>query len=741
MINENWFTKNKSTIKQVIAQAERVKAAEKLAKEKEKPKKKETKPRSIKERAAIIIDKGPDRWLTTTLFENPEPEQSRASQQRAIDNSRLSAQNQRSLDLGDHETALQGLQSFITNHGAKARGSGLLANATKMLNTLNGPNRNQLLDTMGYTQEYERRIKDEWDSLSQINNITDGRRFLEEGLGYQKNASGLYVPGQIGLGMRERHSMPLDNRNKGYRGLQFRSLLRLLDPEVQERLRNGNLTEIQKRSITNPQLSSDAWNIAGELQKEMSPGLLSTWDKLGGPDSMRLALNPNIPVEWLLSGDSPTGLTNIDMLRTADPEAYEQQFGTRADRRRGQFQLAKTLITGGKDQLLDLPDFLSEATGVVDHSEGRSQDNTDGIPKEAPIKQLLTANDVNWAKADSPDEQGNKDTIPGLIRRAESFQDGSIGGLRNVDGSDEDQLKLLWLANRLLGVDLNRTEEEPVISPTSLAQVADMDNDMVKRLVDKDNLNIRNLSMYYPRLSHGPYDQNSWSGAMGTGNRREYYPILDGVRRPLIASAFMNPEIQQNIADKRSELSAAFNGDEDKIEKGMKKFINQLISLRIQMPLQSAASTWTTGLSSTDEWIDRLKTITDDAMIGLPQDEESAQRILKARDESLKNYKDDIRSKGFMKIPRVSDDWLVDNLGSNPVVNMGFSNYGRSKLPEDFLNDHFDPAMLSGQIPVPFGTGTTPAKLRDRPFVGGSLLFDVAADKFSESLTTSDNLL
>lgn len=75
MMSENWFTKNRSTIRQVIAQAERVKAAEKLAKEKEKPKKKESKPRSIKERAAIVIDKGPDKWLTGTLSnllaENP----------------------------------------------------------------------------------------------------------------------------------------------------------------------------------------------------------------------------------------------------------------------------------------------------------------------------------------------------------------------------------------------------------------------------------------------------------------------------------------------------------------------------------------------------------------------------------------------------------------------------------------------------------------------------------------------
>ena len=642
----------------------------------------------------------------------------------------------RDYDAGDRDTMLSRLQSFIEKRGGK-RGGGYVKAAQQMLDTLNGPNRNQLLDTLGYSQQYDRGIDENWGELSQINNIDDARKLLEQGWGFERGSNGLYVPGRILPGMRERHSMPLDNKNKGYRGLQYRSLLRLLDPELQEILNSGDIQGMQARSIVNPQLGSSAWGIAGELMKEMDPKLIRTHANLGGPAAMRQALNPKMPVEWLTTDGEATGLTNIDMLQQLEPDLYEAQFDERPDERRAQFQLAKALMTGSQDQMLLQPDFLSGLTGVVDHSEGRSQANTDGIKKESPLKQLMTANDVNWAKADSPDEEGNKDTIPGLVRRAQSFQNGTINPIgRGIDPEDQQQVEMLWLANRLMGADLNREEKKEFVRPSSVEEVANLDADGIKEMVDKNQLNIRNLSMYYPRREHGRYDQNSWSGAMNRkgGGNRGYYGGLDGLRKSLISGALFNPKMQEQMATKRQELERDFKGDEAKVDEGMKKFERQLMALNYQMPLQAGASTWTTGLSDKDQWLSYLGDLGENALSGLDIDTPILDQLKRDRDSSLEQYGKDITDYGYDDIPRVSDEWLEENKSSNPVVNMGFSNYGRSKLPSRFLSEIFDPAVMSGEIQTPFGRGTSKTAMRNRPFVGGKLLFDVDDNNYSEAL-------
>jgi hypothetical protein len=489
----------------------------------------------------------------------------------------------------------------------------------------------------------------------------------------------------------------------------------------------------------------------------LDPSMAKSLNDLGGANALHQAFDPKVPVRNTKVDGVLTGKTNIDDLRNKDYEEYKEQFSDSSGRGRGVFNLMRILQQGGRDGITMLPGFLDGRTGTIDHLRGRGQREAGDNPiiKDSPLNTILTSNDVNWFKADNAmkgekgnvydndnnpvlDEDGNpvekaiKDSLEGLVDGVGKFQDGSvmkffIDKAKKIKDDDERQqfvqenMSKLWLANRVSGQDLVETIFDPR-KPQSIDELTDPEkysNKNVKDILDKQAMNVRSLGMYFPRIAHPEKsNENAWSGSLGVNgsHQRQYGEGLDGWRRPQIALAHFGPKITEKIADRKAQIDGK-DWDDEKKAKELIAFSRQLYDFYIGSPQRARSMAWTTGLAGTDEYMEQMNGMTESALGGLDATEPQLRSLRQGSKKALDLYHDEIKNKGLSKIPRVSDEWLVNNLQSNPIRNLIFSQYGRSKLPQDFLRDHVEPAIDKGDFSKPFG-GEKP-NLFTGPISGG----------------------
>ena len=603
------------------------------------------------------------------------------------------------------------LVSDITAKLANKKTGKLPGYAQKMVDKLNDPvARKQFGEYLDFTAKEEQKIAERWDELSQVSDTASAERLLTEGMGMAYNDKGQLEFRAVEPGMREFMSLAKSNTEKGYRGLQFRELVELAKPEVQERLNNPDRQKINAESIVNPNVT---WEQATELYDKMSSSAKNAFNKLGGADAMREAFDPKVPVYYLTNSEGKaTGLTNIDVMAKTDPEQYQQQFAKTGGRARGIFLLQKILATGGKDQLTGLPNFLTPQSGTVDHLEGRSQEMADkSIRKDSPVNMGIVSNSVNWAKADAADDEGNKDTIPGLNNVANSYASGSINGYGKKLGGGSDNMYNTWLAQRIGGIDIRdskaaqTTQTEPDSLDSFVTAPIGKAGGVVNRLADSGGIgyDIRNMSMYYPRDDHDTkYDQNSWSGNPRKGSNRGYYTPLDGWRKSVLSGAVYGSAINDLVATHREALEGAKGMTEEKINEELKKYKKNYVKYHFSMPMRATASAWTMGLISREEYINQLRGISDKAMDMIKDSHPQHIEQLKAeRDESLSTYLSEIeKHQGPDELNSVSEEWLMKNISANPVVNVMFSQQGRAAMAKKHpkVLDAFDAAVADGTI-------------------------------------------
>lgn len=624
---------------------------------------------------------------------------------------------------GDEQTAYAGETSKENNKlvddlvaditktlGNKKTGK-LPGYAQKMVDKLNDPvARKQFGEYLDFTNKEEQRIADSWDTLSKVTDVESAERLLTEGMGMTTNSKGQLEFRAVEPGMREFMSLAKSNTEKGYRGLQFRELVELAKPEVQERLNNPDRQKINAETIINPDVS---WEDASALYDKMSPSAKNSFNKLGGADAMREAFDPKVPVYYLKDGEgNATGLTNIDVMSKTDPEMYAQQFEKTGGRARGIFLLQKILATGGKDQLTGLPNFLTPQSGTVDHLEGRSQEMADtSIRKDSPVNMGIVSNSVNWAKADAADNEGNKDTIPGLNNVTNSYASGNINGYGKKLGGGADNMYDTWLSQRIGGVDIRdsksaqTTQTEPDSLDSFVTSPIGKAGGVVNRLADSGGIgyDIRNMSMYYPRDDHDTkYDQNSWSGNPRKGSNRGYYTPLDGWRKSVLSGAVYGGKINDMVESHREALEANKKMTPEKVDEELKKYKKNYVKYNFSMPMRATASAWTMGLISRQDYIDQLTKISDRSIEMIAESHpQHVEQLKKERDESLNTYLSEIeKHQGGDELNSVSEDWLMKNLSANPVVNVLYSQSGREAMAKKHpkVLEAFDAAVADGTI-------------------------------------------
>lgn len=599
----------------------------------------------------------------------------------------------------------------ITTKLANKKTGKLPGYAQKMIDKLNDPvARKQFGEYLDFTAKEEQKINDRWDELSKVTDSASAERLLTEGMGMVTNEKGQLEFRAVEPGMREFMSLAKSNTEKGYRGLQFRELVELAKPEVQERLNNPDRQKINAETIINPDVS---WDDATALYDRLSPSAKNAFNKLGGADAMREAFDPKIPVYYLKDGEGKaTGLTNIDVMAKTDPEMYAQQFEKTGGRARGIFLLQKILATGGKDQLTGLPNFLTPQSGTVDHLEGRSQEMADkSIRKDSPVNMGIVSNSVNWAKADAADNEGNKDTIPGLNNVANSYASGSINGYGKKLGGGEDNMYNTWLSQRIGGIDIRdskaaqTTQTEPDSLDSFMTSPIGKAGGVVNRLADSGAIgyDIRNMSMYYPRDDHDTkYDQNSWSGNPRKGSNRGYYTPLDGWRKSVLSGAVYGGKINDLVESHREALEAGGKMSPEKVDEELKKYKKNYVKYHFSMPMRATASAWTMGLISREDYINQLRSLSDKAIDMISDTHPQHVEQLKAeRDESLNTYLDEItKHQGEDELNSVSEEWLLKNISANPVVNVLYSQSGREAMAKKHpkVLEAFDAAVADGTI-------------------------------------------
>jgi len=593
--------------------------------------------------------------------------------------------------------------------------------AQKMLDKFNDPvARKQFGEYLEFSDQEEERIEKNWKTLSKVRNIDDAKRLLTEGMGLVEGPKGLeFRP--VKPGMREFMSMAKSNTQKGYRGLQFREVAQLAKPEVQERILNADRQQVNADTIINPDVS---WEMATELYDSLSGKAKGVFNKLGGADAMREAFDPKIPVVYLKdSSGKATGLTNIDVMAKTDPETYKEQFATTGGRNRGIFIMQKLLATGGVDQLTGLPNFLTPESGTIDHLEGRSQEMADeSIRKDSPVNMAIVSNSTNWAKADAADpETGAKDTIPGLVALGQSYSSGiNPVAKKIIQQGGDDAMKKAWMTQRIGGIDIRTQQDaeqkdtEPDSLDTFVESPMGKAGGVINRLSDATSFgyDLRNMTMYYPRADHtGKYDQNSWSGNPRKGSNRGYYPVLDGWRKSVLSGALYGPEINNMVETHREDLtnevirkrgSEPRQRTESEIESELRKFKKNYVKYHFSMPMRAIASAWTTGMITREEYIQQLRKLSDKALGQMgPGGEVHKSRLIKERDESLNQYLSEIEThQGTDELSQVDEEWLMKNIGSNPVMNMGLSEFGREVLRKKYpaVLDAFDKGIADGSI-------------------------------------------
>jgi len=118
--------------------------------------------------------------------------------------------------------------------------------------------------------------------------------------------------------------------------------------------------------------------------------------------------------------------------------------------------------------------------------------------------------------------------------------------------------------------------------------------------------------------------------------------------------------------------------------------------------MRAIASAWTTGMITREEYIQQLRKLSDKALgqVG-PGGEVHKSRLIKERDESLNQYLSEIEThQGTDELSQVDEEWLMKNIGSNPVMNMGLSEFGREVLRKKYpaVLDAFDKGIADGSI-------------------------------------------
>ena len=653
----------------------------------------------------------------------PEPEEAPVEEPSAEPTEQEVAQAQEAEKPGGQQTAYAGeaseennklvddLVADITKNLGNKKTGKLPGYAQKMVDKLNDPvARKQFGEYLDFTNKEEQRIADNWDELSKVTDATSAERLLTEGMGMITNEKGQLEFRPVEPGMREFMSLAKSNTEKGYRGLQFRELVEMAKPEVQERLNNPDRQKINADSIINPDVS---WDDAAALYDRMSPSAKNSFNKLGGADAMREAFDPKVPVYYLKDGEGKaTGLTNIDVMAKTDPEMYAQQFEKTGGRARGIFLLQKILATGGKDQLTGLPNFLTPQSGTVDHLEGRSQQMADtSIRKDSPVNMGIVSNSVNWAKADAADDEGNKDTIPGLNNVTNSYASGNINGYGKKLGGGEDNMYNTWLSQRIGGIDIRdskaaqTTQTEPDSLDSFVTSPIGKAGGVVNRLADSGAIgyDIRNMSMYYPRDDHDTkYDQNSWSGTPRKGSNRGYYTPLDGWRKSVLSGAVYGGKINDMVESHREALEANGKMKPEQVDEELKKYKKNYVKYNFSMPMRATASAWTMGLISRQDYIDQLTKISDKSIDMIAESHpQHIEQLKKERDESLNTYLSEIeKHQGTDELNSVSEDWLMKNLSANPVVNVLYSQSGREAMAKKHpkVLEAFDAAVADGTI-------------------------------------------
>jgi len=611
----------------------------------------------------------------------------------------------------ENNELVDNLVGDITSKLANKKTGKLPGYAQKMIDKLNDPvARKQFGEYLDFTSKEEQKIAERWDELSKVTDTASAERLLTEGMGMVTNDKGQLEFRPVEPGMREFMSLAKSNTEKGYRGLQFRELVELAKPEVQERLNNPDRQRINAESIINPDVS---WEDATALYDRLSPSAKNAFNKLGGADAMREAFDPKVPVYYLKDGEGKaTGLTNIDVMAKTDPEMYAQQFEKTGGRARGIFLLQKILATGGKDQLTGLPNFLTPQSGTVDHLEGRSQEMADKtIRKDSPVNMGIVSNSVNWAKADAADNEGNKDTIPGLNNVANSYASGSINGYGKKLGGGEDNMYNTWLSQRIGGVDIRdskaaqTTQTEPDSLDSFMTSPIGKAGGVVNRLADAGSIgyDIRNMSMYYPRDDHDTkYDQNSWSGNPRKGSNRGYYTPLDGWRKSVLSGAVYGGKINDMVESHREALESTGKMKPEQVDEELKKYKKNYVKYHFSMPMRATASAWTMGLISREEYINQLRSLSDKSIEMIADSHPQHVEQLKAeRDESLNTYLEEInKHQGEDELNSVSEDWLMKNISANPVVNVLYSQSGREAMAKKYpkVLEAFDAAVADGTI-------------------------------------------
>lgn len=581
----------------------------------------------------------------------------------------------------------------------------------------------RIQDLAGSYSDEDKRVKENWDTLSTISDRDSAVRYLTEGLGYSMGEDGRL---HNGTPNRERRSiggagMPGEGRGES-RAINFEELKRFQDPEWQNVLENtyeDNGKGLQRLALKN----NIPWDLATELYDlfdSENQGKLNGWGK---PEAAQGTFTPMGPVEFLRDADGNfTGETNIDALARTNPEEYATHFSTEngGNRGRGVFLLQKLLANGGLDQYTGLPNFFDFDTVSPDHIQGRSSGAIEGGRfKDDPMNLILARRGLNQFKVSS-NYGGERDTIKSMTEAAKK-KAAEMG----IDGEAVEDLFESEQFQNFMEYRMDQTEFDPKAIakrsgdvgidayPESIEDLMELDDEVIKSLVGKNEkknplgLNMRNFSMLAPRPDERPLTTNTWGGAPGGG--LEFNPLM-GYRRAMLASALFDPEMQRQHREFEEELNAKRNraGEpmaDNKKQEALAKKRRDLIASNHFSPQKAAASLFGLGRINNQQFTDRLQALATGKLGFLKESNpELYGKMIGALEKEMTGYRGALDEKMPAGPHQFSDEDLMGNMTQPYIREVMTSNYGRSLMPRALV-EAFDKEPGNSRFREPFTEG------------------------------------
>lgn len=678
----------------------------------------------------------------------PEPEESRQPQFNVPSFSPQFSWQDEGPDFEDAESVIANLEQFLTSN---ARGSGPQGQAAKIINALQDPaRRGRALKWLQTMNQHDSQLREKRQEMMDFdpNDPSQIVKNMVKFLGFRENSRGkLLLPDDHDIVKRIFSADLTEPYQKGGRFLGRQAFRSLFDPEVREALLSDDPRSIQKLVLNRGR------NIPSEVADDIFDDLENQTDYQGWARSQGgYKLDP---LDYQIEFDRPlnedgeeefSGLTNLDLLRESNPEAYRSMF--RRDtigNGRGRHLFHKNLIQFGSDGLTGADELLTPKRGTIDHIIGRTnhgddeESNEDEIfDVEAPVNLAIAGRGTNQFKNSTGNAFGVTDMPSGLVNFVQRLESGqtelgeadkngmkygapfarALAGLispDNLDISGEDRESArdkIWLIHRLAKGDFNNPpvslSEMPDLQTLAGIDLGTADRDqqrLIKKFLDEPSArnpigqDLANLTTYYPRSDHRNTHMTSWSGNPSDSNNWGAYAPLFPFKTLLGAAASNTnfPGIEQIEDDiRRDVMNSRVVDKEERIQQRIKDYKRAQITQRIVNPLKVRGAAWSTGLIDNETYLQELQRLQNSARDTLdPLDTDLSQILFDRSNSSLEIYGnkvDDNWSSG--SVPTVDERWMRGMMKQNPMKLLATSTFGRNLLPPE-IRDEFDSEFLT----------------------------------------------